>query len=352
MTDAASPIPDDETQVRTATQSRKPVVSVVVPTYNRLTRLRQVIAALEQQQFPPSDYEIIVISDGSTDGTDEFLATLKPARTLKWLSQSNKGPAAARNLGISKASGDYIVFVDDDVVAEPVLLAEHMRAHREAPGDIVVLGPLISPNGFTMSPWVRWEQNMLMKQYRSMLSGQWRPSARQFYTGNASVKRCHILAAGGFDESFRRAEDVELAYRLAAKKLDFVFKWEAAGNHYAERSFRSWIETPYNYGRNDIIFVRDRGQGWLFGALEREFQQRNMLIRFLVRHCVDRPLLKAAACRALKSIADIATALKVRRVEKHAYSGIFNLQYYSGLYDELGDANAFCKTGGGRFATE
>jgi len=65
-----------------------------------------------------------------------------------------------------------------------------------------------------MVPWVRWEQEMLMKQYKALLRKDWPATARQFYTGNASVRRSHIVAAGGFDEGFRRAEDVELAYRL------------------------------------------------------------------------------------------------------------------------------------------
>lgn len=321
------------------------LVSVVVPTYNRVGRLRQVIAALERQRFPAEDYEIIVVSDGSTDGTDEFLKGLRSERKVRWFSQSNKGPAAARNRGVREAVGEFIVFVDDDVVAEPQLLSEHIRAHRETPDDVVVLGPLISPDDFTMHPWVRWEQEMLMKQYRALLEGQWRASARQFYTGNASLKRSHVLAVGGFDEKFRRAEDVELAYRLAALPLGFVFKWEAGGMHYAERSFRSWLETAYNYGRNDMIFVRDRNQKWLLPELEREFHQRNILIRWLVRTCIDRRRLRSVVEVALKLAADTATAVRASNIEKYAYSALFNLNYYSGLHDELDKASSFLKAG-------
>ena len=118
-----------------------------------------------------------------------------------------------------------------------------------------------------MTPWVRWEQEMLMKQYRAMLRGDWAATARQFYTGNASLRRSHILAAGGFDEGFRRAEDVELAYRLANKGLDFVFNMQAVGMHFAERSFRAWLDMAYAYGRNDVIFARDRNQKWLLSAV-------------------------------------------------------------------------------------
>ncbi len=102
---------------------RRPLVSVVVPTYNRLNRLKHVLSALEQQQFPTEDYEVVVVSDGSSDGTDTYLDALPSGSHVRWFSQANRGPAAARNLGISKATGEFIVFVDDDVVASPTLIS-------------------------------------------------------------------------------------------------------------------------------------------------------------------------------------------------------------------------------------
>jgi glycosyltransferase involved in cell wall biosynthesis len=325
---------------------RLPQVSVVVPTYNRLGRLRHVISALEQQEFPAQDYEVVVVSDGSSDGTEEYLNGLRSERNVRCFSQANKGPAAARNFGVEKAKGEFVVFIDDDVVAQPPLLAEHMRAHRQEGREVVVFGPLLSPKDFEMVPWVRWEQEMLMKQYRALLAGLWQPSPRQFYTGNASVRRSHILAAGGFDESFRRAEDVELAYRLAKRGLDFVFNMEAVGMHFAERSFSAWLETARTYGRNDVIFARDRNQKWLLSALESEFRQRHVLIQSLVCFCRGRPRLTSVAGRALTLAADGATAVGASKIEKHAYSALFNLQYYSGIYEEMGDAQyLFCKSG-------
>jgi glycosyltransferase involved in cell wall biosynthesis len=139
-----------------------PHLSVVVPTYNRLGRLRHVIAALEQQAYPSDAYEVIIVSDGSTDGTHAYLEALRSKMRVRWFPQANRGPAAARNAGIQKADGEFIVFIDDDVVPDHQLLAEHARSHHEAGKDVVVLGPLLSPEGFEMAPWVRWEQEMLM----------------------------------------------------------------------------------------------------------------------------------------------------------------------------------------------
>jgi GT2 family glycosyltransferase len=312
-------------------------ISVVVPTYNRVARLRHVLGALEQQQYPADAYEVIVVSDGSSDGTHAYLESLRSTMRLRWFSQSNRGPAAARNVGVDRAVGELIVFIDDDVVPEAGLLAEHVRAHREADREVVVLGPLLTPEGFAMAPWARWEQEMLMKQYKAMLRGDWQPTARQFYTGNASLRRSHILAVGGFDENFRRAEDVELAYRLAARGLGFVFTMKAVGMHYVERSYQAWLDAAYAYGRNDVIFARDRNQGWLLSAIHQEFQLRNKMIRSLVRLCRGRYWLASLTGSALKLTADAATLVHADGMERSAYSGLFNLRYYSGLFDELDD---------------
>jgi glycosyltransferase involved in cell wall biosynthesis len=322
---------------------QRPYFSVVVPTYNRLGRLRQVIAGFENQTYPSDAYEVIVISDGSTDGTDAYLETLRTTMQLRWLTQANQGPAAARNAGVRTAVGEFIVFIDDDVVPEPQLLEEHARSHQEAGLDVVVLGPLLTPDGFEMAPWVRWEQEMLMKQYRAMLKGDWSASARQFYTGNASLRRSHILAAGGFDEGFRRAEDVELAYRLASNGLEFVFNIKAAGMHFADRSYRAWLDAAYAYGRNDVIFARDRNQQWLLPTIHREFLERHFLIRSLVRLCRGRSQLARITSSVLKLAADSATLLCASVIEGKAYSGLFNLQYYNGFINELDDVRFLFK---------
>ena len=301
------------------------------------------ITALEQQAYPSDAYEVIIVSDGSTDGTHAYLEALRSTMRLRWFPQANRGPAAARNAGIQKADGELIVFIDDDVVPEPQLLAEHARSHDEAGRDVVVLGPLLTPDGFQMAPWVRWEQDMLMKQYNAMLRGDWPATARQFYTGNASLRRSHILDSGGFDEGFRRAEDVELAYRLATNGLEFVFNMQAAGMHFAERSFRAWLDMAYTYGRNDVIFARDRNQKWLLSAVRQEFRARHVLIQSLVRVCRGRSRLTWIATSVLKLAADAATFLRASNIERRAYSGLFNLQYYNGLFNELDDVHFLFK---------
>ena len=316
-------------------------VSIVLPTYNRLAQLQQVLAGLAAQSYPLTSFEVVVVSDGSTDGTNDFLHSYSGPLQVRPFVQANSGAAAARNRGLQLAQGELIIFLDDDVVPEAHLLAEHVAIHQQQQSAVVVLGPMLTPTDVTLKPWVRWEQAMLYKQYADMTAGKWAPTARQFYTGNASVARRYLLAVGGFDPSFRRAEDVELAYRLADHGLTFLFNAKAIGYHYADRSFASWLQTPYAYGRNDVIFTRDRGQHWLLPTVMKEFQQRHRFIKGLTQLCLSRKALSRVVVQGLRRAAAMSDAVGKAAVANRCYSGIFNLLYYQGVADELQGRQAF-----------
>lgn len=318
-----------------------PKVSVIIPTYNRVERLKQVLAGFSKQDYPLDQFEVIVVSDGSTDGTHEYLRSFESPLQLSLIVQENQGPAAARNRGIQAACAEMVLFTDDDVVPCPRLITEHIGIHEQFGSNVVVLGPMLTPDDFAMSPWVRWEQAMLAKQYTQMKKGAWQATARQFYTGNTSLLRQHLNAVGGFDTTFRRAEDVELAYRLIDRGVTFVFNPSAIGYHYAERSFRSWIETPYAYGRNEVIFTRDKQQQWLLPQIFEEFHHRHVLVQLLVRLCLDRENLSKSALSGLSFIAQQSNRLGIEKIVKFTYSGMFNLRYYQGIADELGGRKIF-----------
>ena len=321
-----------------------PTLSIILPTYNRLHRLQVVLAALERQTYPHDDFEVLVISDGSPDGTDDFLRAYAASGSplhLTPLFQPNGGVAVARNHGLAKATGDFVVFIDDDVVAAPELLSEHVAVHRREGDDVVVLGPLLIPPDFPLSPWTLWEQKMLNKQYADMEAGNWTPTPRQFYTGNASLHRQRLVDAGGFNAAFRRAEDVELGYRLADAGMYFVYAPQARAFHYVERSFRSWLDIPYAYGRNDVIFTRDRGQTWLIPTIMKEYHERKSSIRALARACLDHAQLTRLVITLLGKAALAGAAIHQHGIPRAAYSGIFNLRHYQGIADELGGRTAF-----------
>src|SRR5262245_35960235 len=109
--------------------SRSVGFSVIIPTYNRLDFIQQAVKSIEAQSH--GDYEIIVVDDGSTDGTADYLASL--GTHVKALHQANKGPAAARNLGVQHSLGTYIAFLDSDDFWFPWALAtfhEVIRRYR------------------------------------------------------------------------------------------------------------------------------------------------------------------------------------------------------------------------------
>jgi glycosyltransferase involved in cell wall biosynthesis len=319
------------------TEAAMPAISVVIPTFNRLARLQRVLEALSRQTLDQRQFEVVVVSDGCTDGTDEYLSDTTPLSVVH-ARQDNAGPGAARNHGIRLARGPMILFLDDDVLATPTLVERHLQAHGDSTSTVVI-GPMLNAPGFRYSPWVAWEQAMLYKQYQAMRLGVYSATFRQFYTGNASVPRELVVKAGGFDTAFRRAEDIELSYRLDRLGATFVFDETAMAHHLAERSFESWLAAAAAYGRNDVTFARDHHQQWLLPVMAIEFRQRSPLTQLLVRLCVTRPRLAAFATRALMTICH--RKRMIPKVSSPALSGLYALTYYSAAAKEYGDATEF-----------
>jgi len=314
-------------------------VSVVIPTFNRRRQLERTLVGLAAQTHLDHEVEVIVVSDGSTDGTDEWLRSGATPLPVSACYQANSGPAAARNHGVGVAQAPLVLFLDDDVVPTPDLISTHLRAHHDLDDDLVVVGPMLTPDDVSLSPWVQGEQDMLYKQYDAMVRGDWAAGPRQFYTANASLARRHIESAGGFDVSFRRAEDVELAYRLADAGMRFTFAPKAVVWHYAERSFESWLANAVAYGRNDVIFGRDLGHAWLLESIGREFHLRNPLVRALTRLSLRDPRLGRALTHATTAATRLTTKTGPKRAAHVTLSALYNLEYYRGMADELGGAS-------------
>lgn len=315
-----------------------PKMSVVMPTYNRIDRLKTALEALARQTVDPNSFEMIVVSDGSTDGTDEYLASGLTPLPVIGLSQPNAGPAAARNHGVSVASAPLIVFVDDDIIATPTLLERHLLAHADS-DHRAVIGPMVNAPDFPYTPWVRWEQAMLEKQYAAMRNGTMTPSFHQFYTGNASVPRVKFDQAGGFNPKLRRAEDSEFAFRLSELGVEFVFDEVAAGFHYAERSFRSWLSGADLDGRNMVALVGD-GQTWRLVAMAQNRARRHVFTRALVTAFTPRPRLAKVVISGLRLASTASSKLGQAEVSKLALSGVWALRYSLSAADEFGGAAA------------
>jgi GT2 family glycosyltransferase len=279
-------------------------------------------------------FELVVTLDGGSDGSAKVLAGLTQMLPVRVLTQARSGPAAGRNRAMAVASGDVLVFLDDDVIPQPGLIERHLAVHSTDP-DAVVLGPMLPPSDNDQPAWLRWEATTLRKQYDAMVRGEYAPTPRQFYTANASVRRSHALAVGGFDESFKRAEDVEFAYRLADRGLRFHFLQEAAVVHEPVRTWEGWLDVAREYGRHAVIFQRDRGRDQLRLAYE-EWPERHPLNRWLAEMCVGH----RHRSKALSNMAGLAVRRNIGkhwdRVQMGLCSAAYSAAYWQGVADESG----------------
>lgn len=216
-------------------------LSVVLPTYNRLAILQRCLAALGQQTLARNQYEIVVVDDGSRDGTREWLRTREDVRVIE--QASNAGPAAARNAGIRAAQGELVLFLGDDIVAPPQLLEQHVQAHAASAGEhVAVLGYAPWGQQQEITPLMRYlfeGRSFQQFRYHAIRDAENVPYGF-FYTCNLSLHRSFLLKYGLFDEDFRHAygEDTELAYRLSQHGLQIVFRRELLAEHYHPTSYQ------------------------------------------------------------------------------------------------------------------
>ena len=247
-----------------------PYFSVVIPTYNRLGMLARVLDALDAQAGAP-EREVIVVDDGSTDGTR---AAMERRSGIVFRSQQNGGPGRARNHGVTLATGRYVLFIGDDTVPEPQFLAEHARVHRDAGDDPLVacLGYTGWPAGDRVTAFMDYINDYgLQFGYKLIRDGETVPF-NFFYTSNISIAR-DVLAAHPFDTTFPAAawEDIELAYRLDAMGLKIRYNARAVTRHYHPMSVDSFARRQYTVGKSGAIFYRKHPElGHFLGVHELE----------------------------------------------------------------------------------
>ena len=219
-----------------------PQFTIIVPTYNRREILLKVLDGYKQQTAGAEILEILVIDDGSTDGTGPAVAAFSRTSpiTIRYFSQQNKGPATARNWGIREAKGTLILLGDDDIIPAPTLVAEHLAWNRRYPADnFAILGHVSWSPEVHPTPFMEWlGREGVLFGYGSLLPGK-EVGFEHFYSCNLSVKREFLMKNGMFDENFRTSghEDIELGYRLLNKGLCVLYNPDAIGYHYRHLSY-------------------------------------------------------------------------------------------------------------------
>jgi glycosyltransferase involved in cell wall biosynthesis len=241
-------------------ESAARTVSVVVPTYRKKELLACTLNSLSAQTYPHDLVEVVVVDDCSEDGTGEFLEGVEaPYRVLALRHETNRGRAAARNTGIAAASGEIVVFLDDDMRADPRLLSSHVRFHDAHPNAAAIGNAVTAPE---------LGDSLLFRYIDSRgvhkLPPGGRSPARYFVTNNASVPRRALTEAGLFDEAFRSYgfEDTELAFRLEERAgVSFWYLREALAQHIHYHSVDQFLEKRRTAARSSLSYLLEKHPG-------------------------------------------------------------------------------------------
>lgn len=244
----------------TSTRSVFPTASIIIPTFNRLRDLKRVLAAVDDQRTDVGPCEVVVVNDGSTDGTarwlDEWADGVDDATVVH---RRNEGPAVARNRGAASSSGEIILFLGDDTVPQPGWLREHLEAHRLGGGShaVAVLGYTAFPPEWD-SPFLRWINEHGAQFGYALIDRPTDVPFNFFYTSNISLPRAVFEAAGGFREDFPAAawEDIEFAYRVVGDQLRLRYIPRARTVHRHRVSVVSFCRRQRVSGRSAAIFSR------------------------------------------------------------------------------------------------
>ncbi len=233
-------------------------ISVIIPTYNRKDVLIKCLKALFCQSYSKK-YEILIIDDGSSDNTEKVVEELQKNAPieLRYFKQENKGPAAARNIGIKNANGDIILFIGDDIIASSELLEQHMLFHRKYSESVfAILGYTTWHPEIKITPFMYWlEHGGPQFGYYKFKHEE---EVNAFWTCNISLKRDYMLKNGIFDEDFPYAahEDTELGYRLQKKGLRTIFNKNAVTYHYHPTDIKKYCYRQKLVGRSAVILNR------------------------------------------------------------------------------------------------
>lgn len=232
--------------------SENKMISVIIPTYNRLFSLKDTIKSLEAQSLDVGEFEVIVVDDGSNDRTYEWLSEYRGRLDLKCVRHpTNRGTATTRNDGIRTAKGDVIVFLDDDMMADRDLLSVYLNAHQVEDG--VFIGNVI------------YKKNARERALLQYLSTRGVHKGKKdftcFITQNASVKKKDAIDAGLFDDSipcFFQGEDIEFAYKLSLLNKRFVYIKEAVAFHSHTVNLQKVLLDAGRFGKHILPLLLDK----------------------------------------------------------------------------------------------
>jgi glycosyltransferase involved in cell wall biosynthesis len=239
-------------------------VSVIIPTYNGATKLPEILDAVLQQNCEPR--EIIVVVDGSTDNTGVVLEKYSARNhNLRFFFQENGGRASVRNRGAKDASGDLLIFFDDDMVPEPNCIEMHIHHHHQF-ADSILTGAQIDPNDKTRSDFQLFKNELSLNWANELRSFDKTPlpqSKAYLTAANFSISKSLFDSIGGFDERLTDAEDYDLAVRAQKKGIPLYYNHKAFAWHYDNVTCRSYIQRMRQYANahDTLIHIKSDVHG-------------------------------------------------------------------------------------------
>jgi GT2 family glycosyltransferase len=231
-------------------------LTVIIPTYNRLSTLRLCLESLQNQTY--KNFNVIIVDDGSSAEVVNALEEIERSSPLaiRVLYQQNAGPARARNLAISHASTQLSFLIGDDILPDAHCVEVHHNFHRSRPETAVVA------LGWTkwdavhqkVTPFMKWYEEIQF-DYEKLRAG-FVPTFQHFYTSNLSFKTS-LFRENPFNEQFKAAawEDIELGFRLFAEsKISLTFLEGAVATHIHPTTFLQAARRMQTLGRNERLF--------------------------------------------------------------------------------------------------
>lgn len=291
--------------------SDKAEVSVVVPVYNGAATILRTVECLLNQALPP--IEIIIVDDGSTDDTAEVLKPFEHRITYRF--KKNGGPASARNLGVQLASGEFVAFTDSDCLPDRDWL-RRLVAGFDSDEIAGVGGSVKSVDESLIGEYV--DMLRLLEPAENQ-SGE----IEYLITANACFRKDALLAAGLFDERFRKpgGEEPALCRRIRELGFEFRFADKAVILHRHRQTVGSLLRTISNYGEGRFLL----GQLWPdyqihnpTKALLRQVIAVRSPFRQFQTYARKHGAKKAAAFAALDYLRQLAFLCGYLRGQKHA----------------------------------
>ena len=248
-------------------------MSVVVPVYNSRQTIGGTVECLLRQTQPA--HEIIIVDDGSVDGTAEVLRPL--ADRVRVLSKPNGGPASARNVGVRAATGEFVAFTDSDCLPDGGWLAALLKGFEDE--QVAGVGGIVRGLG---GEWISEYADVtgILDPERDRAG-----SVATLVTANACFRRDALLRAGLFDERFRKpgGEEAELCKRIMALGYRLAFVEDAIVLHHHKQSLKVFLKTMANYGEGRFVFGTIWPEHRLPGDVRKEMLRHLVALRTMLR---------------------------------------------------------------------